>query len=161
MARPHLSRSAASPRSGPSDVLVVLVAWLMLWLTGLFGDAASSRAPAEPIAAAAAEAMPPQPASAPVPSKPDGRRSNGRSDDDDDDERRSGLEDGGERLLAAAADASSESDPDTDGHFAGEPAALGLLATASTVRDVPRPRPHESGAHAAPRAPPTTAAPVA
>lgn len=159
MARPHLSRSAASPRSGPSDVLVVLFAWVLLWVAGLFGDAASSRELAEPIAAADAEAMPPQPAKAPVSSEPDGRRSNGRSDDDD--ERRSGLEDGGERLLAAAAEASSESDPDTDGHFAGEPAALGLLATASTARAVPRPRPHESAAHAAPRAPPTTAAPVA
>jgi len=171
MARPHFSRSAASPRSGPADVLVVLSAWVMLWVAGLFGDTASMHAPATPIAAAVeAIQSPPEcapDANAPEANAPDGQRVDDwtadglQADERREDERRKRLDVGDEQMQAAAGEPGSESDPDLDGHFAGAPEALGLLATASTARGVARPRAHDRAAHAATRAPPTTAAPVA
>lgn len=165
MARPHFSRSAASPRSGPADALVVLSAWVMLWVAGLFGDAASMHAPTTPIAAAV-EVIQSQPESAPEANAPDGQRVDGwtadglQADERREDERRKHLAFGDE-LLVAAGEPSSESDHDLDGYFAGAPEAFGLPATASTARGVPHPRAHDRAAHAATRAPPTTAAPVA
>lgn len=161
MARPHPSRPTAKTRSGPADVLVVLSAWVMLWVAGLFGDAASKHAPASPIAAAV-EATQPQPESEPDASAPNGLQNDGQqADGRREDERRSRLDVGDEQMQAAAGEPGSESDPDLDGYFAGAPEALGLLATASTARGVARPRAHDRAAHAATRAPPTTAAPVA